>query len=177
MNNNFKKSLIINIIIIIFVFSLTFFIIKYFEEVISKKTTEIENFRKNNIFFTNSLSNLAKIKETSLQADLYQSKLYLLLPKKDELIDLPSWIADVARATQVRVNFSFKGESKEPTSNNPGYESFIIDINGTLPNIEKFLYNIEAISPKFILTIDNFNILDVGGGNYQFSAIGKVFFR
>lgn len=176
MADDFKKKLIINIIIIIVIFAASFFILKYFNNMISAKTQEIEEYRKNNALFIKYLSNLAQLKKVESQAELYQSKLFFILPKKDELIDAPLLINNTARASQVNVNFNFIPGGKDSTGDSPGFENFTIEITGSLSNIEKFLYNIETMSPKFIFNIDNFNISNIEE-NYQFSGSGKVFFK
>ncbi|MGB9608805.1 MAG: type 4a pilus biogenesis protein PilO [Minisyncoccia bacterium] len=176
MNNNFKKQIIISISIIVFVLLVSFALFKYLSDAIIKKAEEIQSLRNSIAIFTKSLSNLAKLKEVAPQVDLYQNKLKLLLPSKDELIDLPQWINDAAKANQVNATLNFKPGGKNPENNSPGFELFLIEINGSLSNIEKFLYTIEVVSPKFILNIDSFNVSESNENNYQFSGSGRAFF-
>lgn len=174
--NDFKKKLNLNILIIVFIFAIGLLSYLYFTKIISDKTEEIKKLRNDLNLYTKSIVNLAKLKEISPQVDLYKSKLDLLIPNKDKLIDLPKWVSDVARANQVNVNFGFKSGGEEPNDQNPGFESFSIDISGSLDNIQKFLYNIETIAPNFILNLNDFTLLQVSKDVYRFSSTGKVFY-
>ncbi|GIW65302.1 MAG: hypothetical protein KatS3mg093_281 [Candidatus Parcubacteria bacterium] len=121
---------------------------KYFSDSIIKKSEEVQSIRRSVGIFNQSLLNLAKLKEVSPQVDLYKSKLDLILPSKDALIDLPRWISDAARANQVRVNFNFKSGGQNPDQNNLGFEIFMIDVTGQLLNIEKFfIYYRSSLAP------------------------------
>jgi len=174
--NDFKKKLNLNILIIIFIFAVGLLLYLYFSKIISEKAEEIKNLKNDLNLYTKSIANLAKLKEISPQVDLYKSKLNLLMPNKDRLIDLPKWISDVARANQVNVNFSFKAGGKEPDDKNPGFENFSIDISGSLDNIQKFLYNIETVAPNFVLNLSSFTISQTNNNEYRFSSTGKVFY-
>jgi hypothetical protein len=174
--NNFQKKLNLNIGIILFIFVLGFVSYLYFSKIILENIEEIVNLKIELNVYTKSILNLAKFKEISPQVDLYKNKLVLLIPSKDKLIGLPKWISEVARANQVNVNFGFKSGGEEPNDQNPGFESFSIDISGSLDNIQKFLYNIETIAPNFILNLNDFTLLQVSKDVYRFSSTGKVFY-
>jgi Tfp pilus assembly protein PilO len=173
--NDFKKKLNLNILIIVFIFAIGLLSYLYFTKIISDKTEEIKKLRNDLNLYTKSIVNLAKLKEISPQVDLYKSKLDLLIPNKDKLIDLPKWVSDVARANQVNVNFSFKPGGKDSDDKNPGFENFSIDVSGSLDNIQKFLYNIETVAPNFILNLSSFTLSQTDN-EYRFSSTGKVFY-
>lgn len=174
---DFKKSLLINIVFILLVLFLSIFFINYFGNLIAVQTDEIIKNRQNIALYTESLLNLAQLKEAVPQVEMYQQKLNLLLPSKDNLIDLSRWINNVAKSTGVAVNFSFVGGGVDATDEEVGYENFSISVIGPLSNIEKFLYNIEKISPNFILAINDFSIFKINQNSYELRGGGRAFFK
>lgn len=174
---NFKKNLLINVVFILLILIFGIFLINYFSNLISTQVEEIVKNRQNITLYTKSLSNLAQLKEVAPQVEVYQQKLDLLLPSKDNLIDLSRWINNVAKSVGVAVNFSFMGGGANATDKEAGYENFSINVRGSLSNIEKFFYNIERISPNFLLAIDDFSISKIDQNNYELRGNGRAFFK
>ncbi len=173
---DFKKSLIINISIIVGVCLVSFLLIFYFQKKINMISEEIYKYKSELALYTLSISNLAKLKEISPQADLYFEKLKNLLPPKDKLIDLSNFVSDNARASQVQLSFSFTGGGQAPQNDSPGFENFSINVSGEIENILKFLNLIEEKSSKFLINIKGFNLNQTDKNSYRFSGEGQVFY-
>lgn len=173
---NFKKSLIINISIITGVCLVSFLLIFYLQKKINMISEEIYKYKNELALYTLSISNLAKLKEISPQADLYFEKLKNLLPSKDKLIDFSGFINDNARASQVQVNFDFTEGGAAPDGNNAGFENFSINVSGEIENILKFLNLIEKKSSTFLINIKDFSLNEMNENYYNFSGNGRVFY-
>jgi Tfp pilus assembly protein PilO len=175
--NDFGKKINLNLLIIFLVLAVSFLGYFYLSKLISQKTKEIEDVRNDLSLYNKSLLNLAKLKELSPQVEIYQNKFNTFLPNKDRLIDLPRWISDVARASKVTVNFNFKSEGENPISDKLGYQTFSLEVLGSIEDIENFLYKLEINSPNFLINLDDFSISETNENSYRFFTTGRVFYK
>jgi len=175
--NDFRKKINLNLLIIFLVLAVSFLGYFYLSKLISQKTKEIEDVRNDLSLYNKSLLNLAKLKELSPQVEIYQNKLNTFLSNKDRLIDLPRWISDVARTSKVTANFNFKSEGENPTSDKLGYQTFSLEVLGSIEDIENFLYKFEINSPNFLINLDDFSISETNENSYRFFTTGRVFYK
>ncbi len=123
-----------------------------------------------------SLNKLAELKRLAPQALVYEQKLSAFLPTQEQLLDFPRMLDSLARVHQLALNFTFQGGQGAPQGSVPGYVGFSLDVQGTFNDIVGFLKNVEFEPPRFLATLDSFDVVK-NGGSYRLLAQGRVFFR
>ncbi len=123
-----------------------------------------------------TLSALAGLKKDAPAAARYKTALNAILATQDQLFDFQRWLEGLARGRSLSMSFSFQGSPALPSAEAPGYTPFTIRTGGGFASVLGFLKDIELASPRFLLVLDTFTLRS-GGGNYDFSANGRVFFR
>lgn len=121
------------------------------------------------------LSALAELKKDSAEASRYRQIMGKILVTQDQLLDFPKWLEGFARGRQLNYSFSFLGNSIEPSEETPGYTSFSLGLNGGLDGLIGLLKDIEVLSPRFLVSVDNFSTRR-NDPSYSFSLNGRVFF-
>lgn len=119
---------------------------------------------------------LADLKNDAPKADAYRRAIDKILVSQDRLLDFPRWLEGLARGRKVALTFSFQGSQVKPLDNAPGHIGFSLDIRGALANLTEFLKDVEFQSPRFLVSLDNFN-LNGSGSSYRITSQGKVYFR
>jgi len=127
---------------------------------------------------THSIAILAQLKEILPDITTYQQEMNQLLPTKDELLDFSHWVDGIARVNRVSATIVFQGATGVPTESDPGYVSFVLDVNGPYETVLSFLDAIEVKSNRFIATLDTFDATVLpSDATYHVTAQGRVFFR
>ncbi len=122
------------------------------------------------------LANLANIKNTSDEADIYQKKINSLLPSQEQLLNFPQALGALATAHSVTFTFAFRGTPTLPTATVPGVAEFTMDSSGSLDQLKLFLNDIEVKGSRFLLSIDTFDLSQSASG-YSLNIQGRSFFQ
>ncbi|MDO8536971.1 MAG: hypothetical protein Q7R94_01860 [bacterium] len=123
-----------------------------------------------------TLNALAELKRDSPVASKYREAMRKILVTRDDLLDFSRWLEGLARGRGAVFSFAFQGEPSPPTEENPGNIAFSMRVSGGLDVLLGFLEDIEYKAPRFLLSIDSFNVRADGSG-YTLAGVGKVFFR
>ena len=119
---------------------------------------------------------LAELKQGASEAARYKEAMNKILVTQDQLIDFPRWREGLARGRGLSFSFSFQGGPTGASDSLPAYIPFSMRAAGGQENIIGFLKEVELQSPRFLINLETFSVRG-GGGGYEFSGNGKVFFR
>ncbi|RJQ29869.1 hypothetical protein C4571_00405 [Candidatus Parcubacteria bacterium] len=125
---------------------------------------------------TEAIGVLAQFKSEAPVAGAYQKAMDAILPAEDQLLDFPRWIESIARARNLEAGFSFQGGAVPAQEDSAGYIGFTMSVNGSLSDIFGFVKDLELQTPRFLSSIDGFD-LHGADAQYQFSSRGRVFFK
>ncbi len=120
------------------------------------------------------LSVLADLKRDAKRAAQYKGAMDKLLPAHDDLIGFSQWLNALARAHNISVSFSFRGDNTPATESIPGNDGFSLSSTGLSNDLSAFLKDIETQSPGFLLNVDSFDLVN-SAPNYRLSLQGKLF--
>lgn len=177
MAENFRKKLLIGISLIVGGF-LAFGAIAYFVSgILSAEAQKISLDRDTIRNHSDLIEGLAKQKSSSPEVEKFSQAVDLILPPKDQLVNLSGWLDSLSRARNVSVNFSFSGETVPVSGTNAGYIRFSLNISGDYANVIDFLRDIELKSPKYTVSFDTLDLKKNGVTNYIVITNGRVFFR
>lgn len=123
-----------------------------------------------------ALEALAGLKQSAPEAARYKEVMNKVLVTENQLIDFPKWLDGLARGRNLALSFSFQGERIASSETLPAHIFFSMRIRGGLENIIDFLKEAEFQSPRFLVRLDGFSARR-DGGDYDFSANGRVFYR
>jgi Tfp pilus assembly protein PilO len=176
MDNRFKREIWLGVgiilgSIIIFLVSSTLF-----SDRMAASSQKISSTRMEIAKRTDLIVNLANIKNTSAEAEIYQQKMNSLLPSQEQLLNFPQALGALATAHGVTFSFSFRGTLTLPTALTPGVAGFSMDTNGTLDQLKIFLNDIEAKASRFMLSVDTFDLSQTATA-YSMSIQGRSFFQ
>ncbi|TSC59496.1 MAG: hypothetical protein LiPW15_801 [Parcubacteria group bacterium LiPW_15] len=177
MEKSFRKDVIVGICIIVGTITLFFVGSALFSGAISELSTNIAASKVFLLRRAELISNLADIKKSSQEVSLYAQKMNSLLPMQEQLLNLPQALQSSASAHAVTFSFSFRGVPILPQTNAAGIAAFSLDSSGKLENLLLFLNDIEPKATRYIISIDTFDLSQVGEGNYHLVLQGRAFFQ
>ncbi len=119
---------------------------------------------------------LASLKQSLAGAAIYTQVMGQLLPSKDQLIDFPRKVSDMAHVHNVSAIFNFLGSESAPGDTTPGFIAFTLDLNGAFPDLQSFLKDLESNTPQFLAYVNTFD-LGPGGNGYHLLVAGQVFYQ
>ena len=120
---------------------------------------------------------LAELKQGITSVDAYADRLNMLLPAKDELIDLQKYVENTGRIYNIGLAFAVQpGATVKAEGGRPGSAGFSVDARGGLTQLKRFLEGIETKSDKFLLTFDAMD-MNRADGEYRVIARGRAFFK
>ncbi len=122
------------------------------------------------------LETLANLKNLLPRVKLYEGKLNNLIHTRDELIDFPRYLEDLARRHNLAMNFSFQGVAAPAEAEQAGSQNFSLDISGSYDALERFLKELELTSVRYVAQLDNLDVSRQSEG-YRILTRGRVFFR
>ena len=176
MADNFRRALTIGTSLIAGSF-LIFGLSAYFiSGAISAKADKISKDRNTIRSHSELIGGLAKQKATSPEIVRFEQAIALMLPPKDQLGNFSGWLDGLSRAHNINTNFNFTGETVSPTASDAGYIRFALSASGDYAGLMNFLRDIELKSPKYTVSLDDFDIKR-SGNNYTVATNGRVFFR
>lgn len=176
MLNHFRRQVIISLIIILGSAGLSIAAISWLKKDIQLQAEQISN-QKNIINKRIAiLGNLAELKKMMPQAEAYKKAMDAVMLNREDLLNFPRRLEDLARIHRLGINFSFKGEEIKPQDDKPGYANFSVDVMGTIDNLINFIKDVEYRSVGFIAAFESVDFLK-SDDNYKANLQGKVFFR
>ncbi len=174
-----KRKLLVNLGIIIGSFGLLGYGLFWFSGRLDARTDEIIKARQFIDESKRGITAIAELQGKAVEADAYQKRMDLILPREDQLLDFPRWLEGVAKVHQVAATFNFQGGQKPAEQNVPGYIQFTVAIDGRFDSILSFLKDIETNQRQFLAGFDHFELTRSGaiGVMYRMSVNGKLFFK
>ncbi len=177
MAENFRKKLFVGISLLVGGF-LAFGVIAYFiSGAIAAEAQRISSDRDMIRNHSDLIEGLAKQKSSSPEVEKFSQAIDLLLPPKDQLVNLSGWLDGLARAHNVSVNFNFSGETVPVNGTNAGYIRFSLNVSGDDTGVIDFLRDVELKSPKYTVSLDTLDLKKNSDTNYIVVTNGRVFFR
>ncbi len=125
---------------------------------------------------TQIIGDLAELKRDSIQARVYAQAISGLLVTKDQLIDFPHWLDELARSRHVDLSFSFDNTPVPAQGDLPAYNGFSIGVGGALENDIDFIRDIESRAPRFLVNLTSFEVVR-NGSDYRITSHGQVYFK
>jgi Tfp pilus assembly protein PilO len=125
---------------------------------------------------SNSVADIAELRQEAVQAASYQAAMNKLLPMQDALINFNAWVSSVAAADHVAATASFQGQPSPPLAGSAGQAEFSIAATGSVQDIANFLNDIELRSLGFLVQLTSIDLVDQGS-NYELTAQGQAFFQ
>ncbi len=120
-----------------------------------------------------SLQSLADLKSDAERARTFSSLLENILPLKDQLINFPKDMEDIAGRYGVDFGSTF-GEERAASGVEPGFIAFTFNIGGAYDRIVAFIN--EAERSRYIIEWMAFDLSE-RSGSYRGTVSGKVFSR
>lgn len=176
MLNHFRRQVIISLIIILGSVGLAIAVISWLKKDIQTQVNKISSSKNLINKRVAILSNLAELKKMIPKADAYKKAMNAIMLTREDLLNFPRRLEDLARIYNLGISFNFKGEEVKPQGNKPGYANFSIDVTGAIDKLINFIKDVEYKSLGFMATFEAVDFLK-SGDNYKVNLQGKVFFR
>jgi len=171
MIESFRRRLVFNLGILVFLLIVFISLIVFLGKDISQKAGYIAATRNNLNVRLRQLNDLARLREEAKVAEPNLIKLQTLTPTRDKTFSLPRRLEELARANNLGFSFAFGSEN--PPADNLGSINFNMTVEGSYQNILSFIRTIET-GPYF-MKISSFDIIRQESG---FRALlgGSVFY-
>lgn len=172
--DSFKKQLLVQIVIGFVIFIALIGGLLFFGSNIKDYSAKIDVARQDLIARSVSLSSLATLRtQYNTKAKDYLTIINNLVPVRDQLINFSREAQGLASDVE-GFGFSFLGES-QATAESFGAISFTINLQATIPQLIKFLENVEKF--RYLATVENLTLNRQPDSFYQIPVKGKVFFK
>lgn len=140
---------------------------------ISERVVKIQNQQRELVARSISLESLSSLKSDAAAAKTLSSLLENILPLKDQLINFPKDMEEIARISGMDFGTSF-GDEKSATESEPGYIAFVFTIGGNYEKIVNFMR--QAEQSRYIIQWNNVDIAEKSSV-YRGTISGRVFSR
>lgn len=169
MMSNFKQEFVKKLLIAFLIIAVPLAGLIFLGWDINRRAQEIKKQRQELADRSAKLSLFAQLQSQSTKAEPYFSILKNILPGRDQLLDFPREMENLANQEGVGFGFTF-GSEVPPSAEQPGWMNFTIVIQGSLPKIFRFIKAIE--NSRFLV---NFRSFDFAGPAVNIS--GEVLFH
>jgi Tfp pilus assembly protein PilO len=172
MKAKFKRRLIINLSILVGGIIILGLIVFLLNMDISRRVNRINDF-KNELTLRNQTVDFLSRSTTELEKiEPALNILKDILPEKDQLINFPRELEQLANQYSIDIGFNF-GNEVASTESDPGKINFDMRLAGGYDQITGFLSELEE-NPYFIsIATININLLE--SGNYALVASGVIY--
>ncbi|HVN26354.1 MAG TPA: hypothetical protein VMT99_01730 [Candidatus Paceibacterota bacterium] len=178
MKSNFKKSIIINVAVIVASVILIVGALIYFSGDINFKSAEVVKNRSSQEQAAAELAHLADLERNQAVAAGYQAAVGRLIPKRSQLINFPPAVSSLATADNVTANVTFNNDATPPASaGSAGNVSFTINAQGSFGDVVRFVNDLETKLSGFLMNIASLQVSNNGTGGAQLNLKGVVYFQ
>jgi len=170
----FKKKLMINIIIAGSLIIVLMVLLILAAQDIKRRVAQIDSLRQELASRANALQSLATLKQDYEKAKPYSARLQTLLPTKDEVVNFPQNLNNIARTNKVELGFSF-GAEKSASSGEPASIAFSLTSSSLYSDFLNFLKAVEG--SRYFIKWESIDISRAEEQTQKFSALvsGRVY--
>ncbi len=172
MSKEFKRELLIQVVMTVVLLAGVATILFYLGSRISTASQRIYRTRTENALLNSEVAQISNLRGQEQEAKQYESQLSSTLPSKSNVLVLSNTIDAIGTRDGVNVAFQFGAEGQK-SANNLNYVEFEISVQGSYANITKFVQDVENSS--YYLAIDNMSLVE-GTGGLSGVINGKAYF-
>ena len=170
LDREFKKKLIVQLVVVAILVGIVAFFAVLFELNISDQADTLVNFKNQRSTLYNSSQNLAQLLQDAKEARGYEAAVNGLVPTKDQVLLVQKNLQDLGSSQGVSVNITFGQESAADASGMQSI-SFTATAEGPSAGVFNFLRMLQAQYPYMSITM-----LDVTAQNNRASFSGVMLF-